>query len=98
MYATPEGVYPDQRARVDISFTGTQFRSGTKYQAIISEDYKLLGELGEVITTPRTADLIGYSNGQTSSGLIRFYAAPAKAIDFAQLDSGFINVAIHAFP
>ncbi|MCI0612142.1 Ig-like domain-containing protein, partial [bacterium] len=96
--ATPEGVYPDQRARVDITFTGTQFRSGTKYQAIISEDYKLLGELGEVITIPRTADLIGYSNGQISSGLIRFYAAPAKAIDFSQLDTGFINVAIHAFP
>jgi RHS repeat-associated protein len=96
--STPEGVYPDQRARVEITFNGTQFRSGTKYQAIISEDYKLLGELGEVITIPRTADLIGYSNGQISSGLIRFYAAPAKAIDFSQLDSGFINVAIHAFP
>lgn len=96
--STPEGVYPDQRARVDITFTGTQFRSGTKYQAIISEDYKLLGEWGEVITIPRTADLIGYSNGQISSGLIRFYAAPAKAIDFSQLDTGFINVAVHAFP
>jgi RHS repeat-associated protein len=96
--ATPEGVYPDQRARVDVTFNATQFRSGTKYQSIISEDYQLAGDLGQVLTTPRTADLIGYSNGQPSSGAIRFYAAPASAIDFATLDSGFINVEIHEFP
>jgi len=98
LVATPTGIYPQQRAQVITNFSGAQFRSGTRFQAILKEDFTLLAGLGSVQTTPKTADLVGYSMGQPSSGEVKFFASPSKAIDFTKLDVGFIDVEIHAFP
>lgn len=98
MVSTPTGIYPEQRALVQASFTGGELRSGTAYQAIISENFTLLAALGSVQTTPRTADLVAYSMGQPSTGKLQFYASPSKAVDFSKLEQGYIDVELHKYP
>ncbi|MGH9858324.1 MAG: carboxypeptidase regulatory-like domain-containing protein, partial [Acidobacteriota bacterium] len=61
LVAIPIGIYPQQRAVVSTTFSGAQFKSGSRFQAILKEKFNLLAGVGSVETTPKTADLIGYS-------------------------------------